>query len=276
MNRITLILLSLGFLYTNTIDVNHHMKNPSWIFTFGNSTPTNIYDSYGSKGFAFKLAYERPIEDSRNFRINFGWQNISFGENLVSYDEWSDLQIREGEKANLFDIGLKFVLNDGITGNGLFRPYINTSFGLGFFKQYTEYDYPDTYANPCDGSFLSLLFQLLLDDSPCEGEWNDNMNTIVNDRMSSSFITIDLGTSFAFNNRARYAIDFGVRYNMIKNIEASDWSSWYDLELGEQSFDEIVGRKLKADYQTFYLGVSFYLAPFSKKNKEKRGYGKQI
>ena len=274
--RILLILLSLSFLCSSEyqvsmLDLNHHIKHASWIFTIGNSVPTNSYDSYGSNGFAFKVAFDKPIEETRNIRYNFGWQNISFGENVVSIDNISQLQIREGEKANLFDLGLKFILNDGITGNGLFRPYINTSLGFGFFKQYTEYDYPDTFINECDNFWIALI-NIIFDDE-CEIDTNYNINTVVDSRMSSSFMTVDLGTQFAFKNPARYAIEFGVRYNMIKSIKTSDWD-WDDTL--DQSWNEMIGRKIKADYQTIYLGLSWYFIPSPAKQNNKGGYGKQI
>ena len=161
--RIFFILLSLSFLYssgyrTSLLDLNHHIKHPSWIFTMGNSVPTNSYDSYGSNGFTFKVVFEKPFDTSDNFRYNFGWQNIFFGENVVSYDSWEDgLQIREGEKANLFDVGVKFIINEGIGGKGLFRPYINGSIGFGFFKQYTVYDYPNTWIYECDTFFNTFM-----------------------------------------------------------------------------------------------------------------------
>jgi len=275
---IVFVLLSLSFLYSsayerNLLDLNHHIKTPSFIFTLGNSVPTNLYDSYGSSGFTYKVVYEQAFENDDNFRYNFGWQNISFAENVVSYDDWSGLQVREGEKANLFDVGVKFIINEGLAGNGLFRPYINTSVGFGFFKQYTEYDYPDTFDNECD-SFWSTLFHIIFEDD-CDIETNYNINTVTDTRMSSSFMTLDLGTQFTFHNPSRYAIEFGIRYSMIRSIQASDWSSWDNIE-DQQSFDQILGKKLKADYQTIYLGLSWYFIPPPAKQNNKGGYGKQI
>ena len=252
---------------------NHHNKS-SLIFTFGNSTPTNQYDSYGSKGFTYKFVYERPIKNNTHFRYNFGWQNISFGENVVSYDEWLGLQVREGEKANLFDVGIKFILNNGIAGNGLFRPYMNTSVGVGYFRQYTEYDYPNTFIQECDNFWTTLLHVIFDDD--CDITTDYNINTVVNDRMTSSFMILDLGTNFAFNNNSRYAIEFGIRYSMIRNIQSSDWSNWEDID-SEQSFQDIIGRKLDADYQSVYLGLSWYFPNYNKKYKRNRpGKGKMI
>ena len=276
--KILLILLSLSFLCSSEyqvsmLNLNHHIKHASWIFTIGNSVPTNSYDSYGSNGFAFKVAFEKPMEESDNLRYNFGWQNISFGENIVSdYEGWNQFQIREGEKANLFDVGIKFIINEGIAGNGLFRPYINGSVGFGFFKQYTVYDGMDTYEQPCD-NFMVLLFQLFFDDEPCEPEWNDNESIVVNDRMYTPFMTVDFGTQFTFHNPARYAIELGVRYSLIKNIEGNNW---YE-PAGEDSFVDMVGKKINADYKTIYLGLSWYFMPPSVKKRDNGGgYGKQI
>ena len=274
--RIIFILLSLSLLYPNMLDVNHHIKYPSWIFTMGNSVPANSYDSYGSDGFAFKVAFESPIEENNNLRYNFGWQNISFGENIVFYENYDGLQIREGEKANLFDVGVKFIINEGIAGNGLFRPYVNGSVGFGFFKQYTVYDYPNTWENTCDNFFNTFMHWIF--DQDCENYIEDNENSVVDNRMYSPFMTVDFGTQFAFKNPARYAIEFGVRYSLIKNIESSDWQDWQDWENIEdsESFTDILGRKLNADYKTIYLGLSWYFMPPPEKQNNQGGYGKQI
>ena len=134
--KIKYLIILCCYLFSETDNQTYnHYKRSSVIGTFGNSTPTNQYDSFNSNGFTLKLSYERPIYNKINLRYNFGLQNISFGENVVSYDEWQGLQIREGESANLVDVGIRFILNEGIVKNGYFRPYINTSFGLGFFKQ---------------------------------------------------------------------------------------------------------------------------------------------
>ncbi len=276
--RIVFILLSLSFLYSSAyerslLELNHHIKHPSWVFTMGNSVPTNLYDSYASNGFTFKVAFEKPLDNRDNFRYNFGWQNISFGENIVSDEGWNGYQIREGEKANLFDVGVKFIINKGVAGNGLFRPYINGSVGFGFFKQYTVYDAPNTWENECD-SFFSTLLHIIFDND-CDTYLDDNESTVVDNRMYSPFMTVDFGTQFTFHNPARYAIEFGVRYSLIKSIKASDWQDWSSID-DEESFTDMVGRKLNADYKTIYLGLSWYFMPPAKKRDSGGGYGKQI
>ena len=271
--RIIFILLSLSFLYSSMLDINHHVKHPSWVFTMGNSAPTNSYDSYDSNGFTFKVAFESPIEENNNLRYNFGWQNISFGENIVFYENYDGLQIREGEKANLFDVGVKFIVNEGIAGNGLFRPYINGSVGFGFFKQYTVYDAPNSWENTCDTFFNTFMHWIF--DQNCENYIEDNENTVVDNRMYSPFMTVDFGTQFTFKNPARYAIEFGVRYSLIKNIGSSDWQE--EIPSDEISFTDMLGRKLQADYKTIYFGLSWYFMPPSpKKQNNQGGYGKQI
>ena len=254
--RIVFVLLSLSFLYSSAyerslLELNHHTKHPSWVFTMGNSVPTNLYDSYASNGFTFKIALEKPLDNRDNFRYNFGWQNISFGENVVSYDSWNGYEIREGEKANLFDVGVKFIINEGVAGNGLFRPYINGSIGFGFFKQYTVYDAPNTWENTCDTFFSTLLHIIFNND--CDTYLDDNESTVVDNRMYSPFMTVDFGTLFTFHNR-------------------QDWSTIDD----EESFTDMVGRKLNADYKTIYLGLSWYFMPPAKKHDTEGGYGKQI
>ena len=89
------ILPSIEFLYPTNL-----------MLTLGYSTPTNVYDSYSNEGTAFKLLIEQPMKKKSQFKYSLGWQNISFSENIISYDSWNGLIIREGEKANLFDLGI--------------------------------------------------------------------------------------------------------------------------------------------------------------------------
>jgi len=259
---IYILLISMSMLFSDT------RNSPSLMATFGNSSPANNFESYGDQGFTFKVVYERPLPNYKNLRYNFGWQNVSFAEYLIENDSWSGLQIREGEKANLFDIGLKFIFNDGMIGNGLFRPYLNSSVGYSFFRQYTEYDYPDTFASECE-EFLALLFNILTGDD-CDVVTNDNINTITNSRMSSSFFTLDLGTSFAFNKNAMYSIEFGVRYLMIGKIKSTDWSNWnwQNME-DDESFNQVIGRRIGADYKSIYLGFSIFFGDEKSRSNRK-------
>ena len=191
------------------------------VFTFGYSTPTNLYDSYGNDGTAFKLSIEQPMIKSEKIKYSIGWQNISFSENIISYNYWYDLIVREGAKANLFDIGIKFIPNNGFGRKILFKPYISASIGIGFFRQYTEYDYPDTYEDGCN-NFWNTLFHIIFSEE-CDVEKDYNINTEIDSRMVSPFMTIDLGTNIKLFKSDNYNIEFGIRYNMINNIQASDW-----------------------------------------------------
>ena len=257
---IYILLISTSVLFSDTRSAHSLMA------TFGNSSPANNFESYGDQGFTFKVVYERPLPNYKNLRYNFGWQNISFAKSVIDYDDWLGLQIREGDKANLFDIGLKFIFNDGMLGNGLFRPYLNSSIGYGFFRQDTEYDYPDTFASECN-NFLVLLFNIFTDDD-CDIVTNYNINTITNSRMSSSFFTLDLGTSFSFNQNAMYSIEFGVRYLMISNIKSTDWSNWQNINQ-EESFNQAIGRKIGADYKSIYLGFSIFFGDEKSRSNRK-------
>ncbi len=224
------------------------------VFSFGYSTPTNIYDSYGSDGFAFKLSIEQPMAISEKIKYSMGWQNISFSENIISYNAWNGLIVREGEKANLFDIGIKFMPINGLGRKIIFKPYVAASFGIGFFRQYTEYDYPDTYEDECN-NFWNILFHIIFSED-CDVETNQNINTEIDSRMVSPFMTVDLGTSIKLFKSDNYNIEFGIRYNMISNIQASDWSQWDQIE-DQKSFNDILEKKINADYKSIYLGFSF-------------------
>lgn len=226
------------------------------VFTFGYSTPTNIYDSYGNDGTAFKLSIEQPMTKFEKMKYSIGWQNISFSENIISYNIWNGLKVREGEKANLFDIGIKFTPNNGFGRKIFFKPYVFASIGIGFFRQYTEYDYPDTYEDGCN-NFWNILFHIIFSEE-CDVEKDYNINTETDSRMVSSFMTIDLGTSIKLFKSDNYNIEFGIRYNMISNIQASDWSKWEEIE-DQNSFNDILEKKINADYKSIYLGLSYSL-----------------
>ena len=71
-----------------------------------------------------------------------------------------------------------------------------------------------------------------------------------NDNINESF-------SMLYRDISKSREVYCIKYNMIKNIQASDWSSWENIE-DQQSFDEIIGNKINADYKTIYIGVSFY------------------
>ena len=266
-------LLCIWFLFSSLIGMsfNDNRSSHALMATFGNSSPANNFESYGDNGFTYKVVYERPFIDYSNLRYNIGWQNIRFSENVIGYEDWQGLQIREGSRANLFDLGLKFIMSKGLNGSGLFRPYLNTSVGFGFFKEYTIYDYPDTFASDCD-TFLGIIFNILTDDD-CDTVVNDNSNSITNSRMSTPFFTLDLGTSFAFSKSAIYSIEFGIRYLMVNKIKSTDWSNWQSIN-STQTFNQVIGKSLGADYKSIYLGFSFYFNNKGKnkeRNKTKKG-----
>ena len=269
-------LLSIWFLFSSLVGMsfNDNRSSHSLMATFGNSSAANDFDSYGDSGFTFKIVYERPFIDYTNLRYNIGWQNIRFSEYVVGYEEWQGLQIREGSRANLFDLGMKFIMSEGVNGSGLFRPYINTSLGYGFFKEYTVYDYPDTWASDCD-TFIGIILNILAEDG-CDPVVNDNSNSVTNSRMSTQFFTLDLGTSFAFSKSAMYSIEFGIRYLMVNKIKSTDWSNWQsiDAEDSSQTFNQLIGKSLGADYKSIYLGFSFYFnnkVKNKERNKAKKG-----
>ena len=85
---------------------------------------------------------------------------------------------------------------------------------------------------------------------------------------------VDLGANFTFNHNVNYSFDFGIRYSMFKNINASDWSNWDSVE-NEEGFDDLIGNKLDADYKAYYLGVSWYF-PNVVNNKKKYNRGRMI
>ena len=263
-------LLCLSFVYsTNNHVVNNspftnHLR-PTLSFTFGNTVPTSTFNSYSSTAAAFKLSFQKPIK--RNVRWNVSWQSLAFVEDVVSYDSWNGLEIRDGERGNLFDLGLRVIIDDGIAGNGMLKPYINPSFGVAFLNQYTEFDYPDTYENPCDDNFFLTLLQLIFVDDPCQGEWNDNMSTNVTDRVSSIFFGLDLGTNLYFRTSGNFALDIGMRYTMIKAIKKNDYSEFESTS--DYELIDVLSQRLGADYNTFYLGVTYRFPLLNKRNRDK-------
>ena len=213
---IILITLITSVISGNTNNFNSYstINTPSIFVSFGNSVPTNTYDDYGSDGFSFKIAWENPFKNRNYLRYTVGWNHLLYSERVVEFNPSNNMldQVREGEKANLFDLGLKLIANNGIASNGIFKPYISTSIGLGFFKQYTEYDGPNQIVHECDDFFTTLIHIIFNDD--CDVETDYNINTVVDKRMTSSFATVDIGTSFSSKNY-NPSINFGIRYNIV-------------------------------------------------------------
>tara|TARA_Y100000768_G_scaffold342086_1_gene286936 strand:- start:55 stop:549 length:495 start_codon:yes stop_codon:yes gene_type:complete len=164
-------------------------------------------------------------------------------------------------------------MSKGVNGTGLFRPYVNTSVGYGFFREYTVYDYPDSFESTCD-TFLETLV-VILTDSDCETYVNDNSNSVTNTRMSTPFFALDLGTSFAFSKSAMYSIEFGIRYLMVNKIKSTDWSNWQSIN-STQTFNQTIGKRLGADYKSIYLGFSIYFNNKHKNKETNKNKGKYI
>ena len=269
-------LILSGIFADSNVSVESFKRHDSRSFfvSFGNSVPTNTYDDYGSNGSSFKLVYENSFKNKKHLRYAVGWHNIAYSEHVVDYYHPDLDQIREGERANLFDLGLKLIANDGIANKGFFRPYISASIGLGYFKQYTKYDGPNQIVNECD-NFITTLIHIIFDDD-CDLEVDYNINTVIDDRMTSSFATIDIGTSVSFNEFSPYSIEFGVRYNIVNKVRVSDWTV-EDVNVG--TLNELMIRKLQADYKTYFIGFSWYLPnakSSNKKNNRKRHQGRML
>jgi len=274
-----LITLITSVIIGDTRDVENYstINNKSIFVSFGNSVPTNTYDDYGSDGLSFKIAFENTFKNRTYLRYTVGWNYIKYAEYVVDFNPLNSTldQIREGEKAHLFDLGLKLIANNGIANNGIFKPYISTSIGLGFFKQYTEYDGHNQIVNECD-SFLTTLIHIIFDDD-CDIETDYNINTVIDERMTSSFATVDIGTSFSSKNY-KPSIDFGIRYNIVNKVRVNDWIVGDSGGTEDETLNDLIIRKLQADYKTYFIGVSWYLPLHDgKKNKRDRlGRGKLI
>ena len=248
------ILLSFAFSARGTISI-------------GEAVPNGTYNAYASTGNHYKINIYRDLDNSsfENIYLSYGLQYIYFGENIVQNNTWGGTQIREGERSLMFDVGLKYIKSDGLFGDGLFRPYVNGAIGLGFFKQYTVYDYPNTY-DPCGNSsifdidsFMDIILLLLfdMDDDECEPEWDDNEEYVTRDRLTSPYFSLELGGLLYPSANPDIAIDIGIQYNIISRIDKIEYTDFDSNDIPEV-FDDI-GRVIDADYHTVYIGISWLL-----------------
>lgn len=250
--RAIIYCLFLGFLYPSTL---------SW--TFGDVVPYGTYDAYSKTGNHYKINYKRQFNNYENLEFSLGGQYIYFGEDIISNDSWGGVQIRDGEKSTMFDFGFTYSRPEGLFGDGIFKPYVNTSLGIAFFKQYTVYDYPNTYS-PCGNDSLFDLFDIdtfigfvffLLDigDDDCSPQWDDNEEYSTTDRLTSPYFSLDIGAMIPAKNSS-FAIDFGIKYNAITRIQKIEYND-FDPNVVEVFND--IGHKIGADYYTIYIGGSF-------------------
>jgi len=235
--------------------------------SIGEAIPNGTYNAYSTSGNHYRLNMYRDIDNSsfENIYLSYGLQYIYFGENIIENSTWGGTEIREGERSLMFDVGLRYSKSSGLFGDGLFRPYVNGSLGLSFFKEYTVYDHQNTF-DPCGngincstffGCILEIIFELSNDDDGCVPEWDDNEEYVTRDRLTSPYFSVELGGLFYPSANPDVAVDVGIKYNIISRIDKIEHTDFVANDI-PQVFDDI-GRIIDADYHTVYIGVSWML-----------------
>ena len=241
--------------------------------TIGENHPTGLYDKYADSGLSARLAYSRQFKNNEYFRGQYGLQYIHFNSDrtttnftLDNGDVGPTIDLTRTERALLFNAGIRFSMNDGISNNGYFRPYIGGYLGLANFRDATRYDWSN---NDCDDqNFFVFIVDLLLDtEFSCIGDNDSNQSTTVHDKKTNAFYSLEMGANIHFPKTYKNGIglDFGIRYNMIPGLERSN--TLFDDSNNEIS---VLSRNLEANYYTYYVGVFLSLDRYTGKSANRK------
>ena len=247
-NKITCLIFLLSFISAQYTEVN-----------LGYNRANGEFDKYSDDGFSIRFTYSNNIKNSDFFRWQASFQYISFYS-----DTWADcLSLGSGDCGPTIDItnsedgytlqgGLRFTPEKGLFGQkSLFKPYVSFNVGGIYLQEKTRYYDPDnnwqSWLNNNGYSFFNL------DD--------------IEDYRINFIYSIEFGYNFSFPKSKGYALDVGMRYNMIPEIEKIEQYINEDdtIEADVLNF----GNKIDADYMTFYIGVSIPTGTLKKKNSSK-------
>ena len=100
MHKIKILIFLLFYLSTLTATMSYKI---------GVAEANTFSSPYSQSGNHYKLNFYRLLDSTslENTFLTNGIQYIYFGENVVSNETWSGLQIREGERSFMVDVGLK-------------------------------------------------------------------------------------------------------------------------------------------------------------------------
>ena len=249
-NKIISSFFLLSFMFAQYTEVN-----------LGYNRANGEFDKYNDDGFSIRLAYSNNIKNSNFLRWQASFQYISFYS-----DTWNDcLSLGSGDCGPAIDVtnsengytlqgGLRFTPEKGLFGQkSLFKPYISFNIGGIYLQEKTEYSDPDDVWGTWPGW-----------DSP---QYNFfNLDDIEDYRINFIY-SLEFGYNFSFPKSEGYAIDIGMRYNMIPKIEKTEQYINEDdtIEADVLNF----GNKIDADYMTFYIGVSIPTGYLNNKKSSK-------
>ena len=249
-NKIISSFFLLSFMFAQYTEVN-----------FGYNRANGEFDKYNDDGFSIRFAYSNNIKNSNFLRWQASFQYISFYS-----DTWNDcLSLGSGDCGPTIDVtnsengytlqgGLRFTPEKGLFGQkSLFKPYISFNIVGIYLQEKTEYSDPDDVWGSWPGW-----------DSP---QYNFfNLDDIEDYRINFIY-SLEFGYNFSFPKSKGYAIDIGMRYNMIPKIEKTEQYINEDdtIEADVLNF----GNKIDADYMTFYIGVSIPTGYLNNKKSSK-------
>ena len=238
-------------------------------FNVGKAKPLGLLPEYSDKGSHYKITFEKEIDNRsvNDLYIGYSGQYIYFGQSIVEEDIWSDLyafdpndelKIFEGERSLMFDVGLKKKWNP--QDKNLYF-YFGGSAGIAFFRQYTLFDYPNTY-NSCSNnslfdvdSLLDFIFWLIDDDNfNCAPSVDENKVYETKDKKISPYMSVDAGLGFYVNNSETLFFDVGLSYSMFTNIDVLEYKDYQDN--APPIFNDI-GKVIGADYRTLFIGITY-------------------
>ena len=249
-NKIISSFFLLSFMFAQYTEVN-----------LGYNRANGEFDKYNDDGFSIRFVYSNNIKNSNFLRWQASFQYISFYS-----DTWNDcLSLGSGDCGPTIDVtnsengytlqgGLRFTPEKGLFGQkSLFKPYISFNIGGIYLQEKTEYSDPDDVWGSWPGW-----------DSP---QYNFfNLDDIEDYRINFIY-SLEFGYNFSFPKSKGYAIDIGMRYNMIPKIEKTEQYINEDdtIEADVLNF----GNKIDADYMTFYIGVSIPTGYLNNKKSSK-------
>jgi len=215
-------------------------------------------DKYSDNGFSLRATYSNNIQNSDFVRWQGSFQYISFYSDsytdsftMQSGNDGPEIEVTNSESGYILQGGIRFTPESGLFNNGLFKPYIAGSLGLGYFNEVTEYEDPDNF----DWWWES-------DD---DDEWG--LDDIEHQQLNFVY-TLEFGANLNFKKFIDRGLDIGVRYTMIPGMESFNESSNYiddtDADQGLEASLIEIGENINANYVVYYIGASFSLGSFAK------------
>ena len=233
-------------------------------FNIGWNYPTGQFDKYADDGISFRYTYSKSFKKNGLFKWQGGLQYLRFRRSSYN-DEFQmssgyngpNVDVVNQEEGYILNGGFRFTAQNGLFKNGNFRPYIGAFAGISYFKEDTTWEWQqsgwwDNEEN-CEESWLLTIITQSFDCNDYDTMYE------INDTRYEPVFTLDLGFNMFFNKKHVKGLDFGIRYNMLTGLKVPE-----TIHNSNNSTHSYIVDKIKADYYTIYIGVSF--VPFKNRN----------